>query len=197
MKYKIRLALNNIFTVLTALSVVAMVLVLIAILGPMIIRGSSAVFFTSTVEFREMQLDVYKRGNEKEIKEQLAKAYSYREHIYEKIDSFRKGLDTDAFANRAKDIYRQFKRELLDAGIQGAEYREKRTFAKQIRKDLETAFDSKNKQEVMKLLSGLDKYKTDEKIANTCASDFFQLADEFRTIIKDFDLSKRRKRHRI
>ena len=63
MNLRMRGTLDRIFTVLTALSVVLLTLVLIGVLGPMAYRGSGAVLFKGTVEFRKMQRDLFKRGN--------------------------------------------------------------------------------------------------------------------------------------
>jgi len=191
MKYNIRHILNKIFTVMTAASVVLMILVLIAVLGPMISRGSSAVFFKSTVEFRKMQLDLHYRGDKTKIGDDISQSKVHRDFIYNKIDVFKKGINTDFYTDKAKQIYRQFGKELQYNGIKGDELSSRRKFARGIRKDMEKAFKSLDKAEILQIINNLDQYKGDERIANTKAAEFFVLADEYREIIKDFDLSKR------
>jgi phosphate transport system permease protein len=191
MKYNIRHILNKIFTVMTASSVVLMIVVLIAVLGPMIVRGASAVFFKSTLEFRRMQFDLHNRGDKAEIGNEIAQSKVHREFIYSKIDYFKKGIDTDEFTQRAKQIYREFGKELKYNGIKGDELSNRRRVARVIRRDLEKAFKSLDKAEILQIINNLEQYKDDERIVNTKAVEFFVLADEYKEIIKDFDLSRR------
>ncbi len=191
MKYNIRLILDKIFTVMTAASVVLLILVIIAVLGPMILRGMSAVFFKSTVEFRRMQFDLYNRGDKAKIADEIAKSKVHRDFIYKKIDVFKKGINTDAFAKKAKQIYRQFGRELKYNNIKGEEFLTRRKFARRIRENLEKAFKSVDKAEILQIINNIEQYKTDERIGNTIAVEFFELADEYKEVMKNFDLSKR------
>lgn len=191
MKYNTRPIVDKIFTAMTVASVVLMMLVLVAVLGPMIVRGSAAVFFKSTVEFRKMQFDLHNRGDKEEIAENIAKSKVHRDFICNKIDAFKKGIDTDAFAQEVKQIYRQFGKELRYNNIKGDELNNRRKFARRIREDLEKAFKSLDKTETLQIINNLDQYKDDERIANTKAVEFFELADEYEELIRDFDLSKR------
>ncbi len=191
MKYNTRHILNKIFTVVTAASVALMIVILIAVLGPMIWRGSSAVFFKSTVEFRKMQLDLHRRGDKTEIDDEISQSEVYRDFIYHKIDAFKKGINTDYYTDRVKKIYRQFSKELQYNGIKGDELSRRRKFARGIRRDMEKAFRSLNKAEILQIIDNINKFKGDERIANTKAVEFFALADEYRKTIKNFDLSKR------
>ena len=93
MKFNFRKIFDKTFTVMTAASVVLMILVLVIVLGPMIWRGSSAVFFKSTTEFRRMQLDLHHRGNNTTISDEVAQSKVHRDFIYSKIDVFRKGIN--------------------------------------------------------------------------------------------------------
>ncbi len=191
MKYNIRQMLDKLFTIMTAASVVVMIVVLVAVLGPMAMRGGSAFFFKSTIEFRKMQSDIYHRGDKEKINENIAKSQVHRDFIYDKIDTFKKGIDADIFADRAKRIYRQFGKELQYNGVKGAQLSSRRKFARGIRKELERAFESLDKAEIVKILDGIEQHRTDERIADTAADEFFVLAKEYKEIIKNFDLSKR------
>ncbi len=191
MKYNTRHIINKIFTVVTAASVVLMIVILISVLGPMIWRGSSAVFFKSTVEFRKMQLDLHHRGDEAEIGDEISKSEIYRDFIYHKIDVFKKGINTDYYTDRVKQIYRKFSKELQYNGIKGDQLSRRRKFARGIRRDMEKAFKSLDKAEILQIIDDVNKCKGDERIANTKADEFFVLADEYKETIKNFDLSKR------
>jgi phosphate transport system permease protein len=191
MKYNLRTILDKFFTVMTASSVLLLIILLFTVLGPMIARGTSAVFFKSTVEFRQMQYDLHGRGSKEKIDSQISESKVHKDFIYSKIDSFKKGINTENFADRVKKIYRQFGKELKYNDVKGEELTRRRKFARVIREDLERAFKSLDKAEILQIIEGMDKYKDDERIANTTAVEFFALADEFKELIKDFDLSKR------
>ena len=62
MRSDIRRITNKAFTILTGLSVLLLTFILLIVLGPMVWRGSKAVLFKETIEFRKMQLDLYHRG---------------------------------------------------------------------------------------------------------------------------------------
>jgi len=191
MKYSLRETCDKTFTVMTALSVILLVVILVAVLGPMISKGITAVFFKSTVEFRRMQNDLHDRGSIEKIDEQIAKANIHRDYIYSKIDSFKMGIDTSFFKQKVKQIYRQFGNDLKSNNIKGTELSDRRKVARQIRSDLEKAFASLDKAGIIELIDGIDQHKTDHRITGTVAMGFYDLADQYKAIIKDFDLSKR------
>ena len=60
MRPGIRIAIDKFFTVVAGASVVCLCLVLVGVLGPMLWRGGSAVAFKGTVEFRKMQLVLFR-----------------------------------------------------------------------------------------------------------------------------------------
>lgn len=191
MRYGIRQAFDKLFTVLTTASVCLMILVLIAVLGPMIAKGMTAVFFKSTVEYRRMQHDLYGRGSQESIEKQTAESNKYKQFVYDKIDGFAKGIDTRNLKDEAKYIYREYKDQLRRNEIAGQEYSERTSNARQIQKDLQKAFDSTDKKEVVTLIDGLAQYKDDPRITGTVAEKFFALADDYKKIVENFDLGKR------
>ena len=91
MRTGLRSTFDKAFTILTALSVIFISLVLLGILGPMIWRGSGAVIFKGTVEFRKMQMALFERGNQKTLKEEIVESDNFRKSIYETINKFKKG----------------------------------------------------------------------------------------------------------
>ncbi len=191
MKYHMRILSDKIFTAMTVTSIVLLVAILIGLLGPMILKGSTAVFFSSTVEFRRMQFDLHNRGNKAKLNEDVKQSKLYRAYVYERIDEFKKGIDTSFFITRAKQIYRQYGKELKYSGIERGQRYERQKFARQIRRNLTKAFKSLDKAEITQILYSLNQYRTDERLANTSAVKFFELADEYKALIDNFDLSKR------
>lgn len=85
------------FTILTAMSVVFISLVLLGILGPIIWKGSNAVVFRGTVEFRKMQLSLFQRGDEQSLKSEITETDNFRKVVYEILEKFKRGIDRDAF----------------------------------------------------------------------------------------------------
>ena len=62
MRMLLRHILDKLFTSLAGLSVVLMAAALVVILGPIVWRGTGAVLFRGTVEFRRMQLEQFNRN---------------------------------------------------------------------------------------------------------------------------------------
>ncbi len=81
MNLRIRGKLDQLFTAATGLSVVLLMLVLVAILGPMLYRGSNAVFFQGTVEFRKMQRDLFRRADEATLNAEIAETEAFRRRV--------------------------------------------------------------------------------------------------------------------
>ena len=86
MRFLPRQITDKAFTVLTGASIVLLTLALVVVLGPMIYRGSKAVFFKDTIEFRKMQLDLYNRGDLETLQGESAKAETFRSQAYAIID---------------------------------------------------------------------------------------------------------------
>ena len=64
---------DKVFTGLAGGSVAVLSLVLLIVLVPMLGRGCTAVFFTETVEFREMEFTELGRGDEQALKAEVAR----------------------------------------------------------------------------------------------------------------------------
>ena len=95
MNVAVRGLFDRLFTVLTGLSVVLLTVILIVVLGPMVYRGSSAVWFDGTIEFRKMQRNVFGRGDAKVLEAEIAQTEGVRRTVYETVNAFRSGLDVD------------------------------------------------------------------------------------------------------
>ena len=107
MRPLIRRITDKSFTYLAGSSVVLLTAVLLIVLGPMVWRGAKAVIFKDTIEFRKMQLDLYNRGNPENLNTEVAEAKNFRAIVYDTINKFKHGIDTEELTDRAKQIYRQ------------------------------------------------------------------------------------------
>jgi len=192
MKIVIRNTFDKAFTILTALSVIFISLVLLGILGPMIWRGSGAVIFKGTVEFRKMQMDLFERGNQDVLQNEIVETDTVRKTIFETINRFKKGIDTEALCDRVRDIHREFGQELRLKGITGQEYSRLRSITRDIRDKLEVTFESQDKKEITKNIEYVLQFKKDERFKATCAEELFQIALGFQKDIAKIDLNKRK-----
>ena len=95
MGLRTRHILDKTFTVLAGASVALLSIVLLLILGPMILKGSSAVFFHGTVEFRKMQRDLFERGDLETLTAERKHTDDVRAVVYETIETFRKSIQID------------------------------------------------------------------------------------------------------
>jgi phosphate transport system permease protein len=191
MRTSFRRISDKAFTILTGTSVVLLTFVLLIILGPMVWRGAKAVVFKDTVEFRKMQLDLYARGNPESLEIESAEAESFRNTVYEVVDEFKHGIDTEELTDRAKQIYRQFGKELRYKGVTGEEYREIRSLARDLRDTLQSAFESNDKKIINENTDYVLQYRSDANLADTAAAEFFTLAEDFQQSINNIDLNKR------
>lgn len=191
MKASGRVILDKVFTAVTGLSVVLMVIVLVVILGPMLWRGFGAVAFKGTVEFRKMQLAEFGHGDESEVKAETAKTETARKTVYEMIDKFKSGIDFEQLEDRAKEVYRDFGKELQRKGVSREEYTSLRSLSRKIRDELIAAFSSSNIGEINKHLDFVLKYENDSRFEGTMASQFFQMAKDYREEATKIDLGKR------
>ena len=191
MKVVVRTTFDKAFTVLTALSVVLLCLVLVMILGPMIWRGGGAVVFRGTVEFHKMQLTEFGHGSESEIQAEVTEAEAVRKHVYEIIDEFKRGIDPEELADKARKIHRDFGEELRYKQTPQQQYTELRSITRDIRDHLETAFASQDKSQIARNIEYVLQYEQDERFKGTAADGFFKLAREFQEAVAGIDLRKR------
>lgn len=191
MKASGRIFLDKVFTAITGLSVILLVIVLLVILGPMLRRGLSAVAFKGTVEFRKMQLAEFGKGDESAVQAEATKTENIRKTVYETIDKFKSGVDFEELTDRAKDIHRDFGKELQRKGVSREEYTELRSLSREIRNKLTAAFSSSDIGEINEHIEYILKYKSDARFEGTGASQFFQMADDYREAATKIDLEKR------
>lgn len=189
MKLGIRRTLDRLFTGLTGASIVLLMLVLVAVLGPMIYRGSSAVLFGGTIEFRKMQRDLFNRADRAALEAEIAEADKARQVVYEMVDRFKKGIDIAAKSSQAREINREYGRELRYRDATPEEYTESREVARTIRDKLEEAFSSQDIELIRKNIAEVLAHKDEPRFKGTVAERYFTLATEFLDAAEHIDLS--------
>lgn len=190
MRIKVREFWNYSFTLCSAISAAILVLALLIFLVPMLGQGLPVVFFSGTVEFRKMQLQLFDRGNTEALQAEIAKTEAVRDKIYAIVDHFSRGIDTDHLADEARDLYRQYGDELRYREVPRERYTELRSRAKEIRDHLLDAFESTDKDRVMRDLDAARSLKSDV-FSGTAVEKLFTLAKEYRQTVQTVDLSRR------
>jgi phosphate transport system permease protein len=168
-----------------------MVCFLLVILGPMLVRGAKAVFFFGTNEFREMQLAVFGHGDAERIQRENREIEEARAFVYEAVNRFRRGIDTEHLEDEVRDIYRDYGSYLRDLGISGERYSTLRAKAKDLRDILVEAFESRDKKDVQSKLQSVLEYRADPDFDETPVGAYFQTAESYARIAESVDLSKR------
>jgi phosphate transport system permease protein len=187
---KVRGQLDRVFTAATGASVVLLTLALAVILGPMVWRGGSAVFFRGTVEFRKMQRDLFGRGNEQALDAEIGETQKLRQPIYDMIDAFQKGVDVEALSEQVRDIHRQFGQELRDKHVPTEQYTRLRELTRHLRDKLETAFHSQNIDEIKRIIAEVLQDADNPQLKGTSAERLFTIARQFLQAAEQTDLSK-------
>jgi len=190
MNLGVRRTLDRVFTALTGATIVLLALVLIAVLGPMVYRGSSAVLFRGTVEFRKMQRDLFRRADEKALAAEIAETDQARQAVYQMIDHFKKGIDIEAMSSEAREINREYGRELRYKDTSPEQYTEAREVARTIRDLLEEAFNSQDIELIRRNIGEVLAHKDEARFRGTIAERFFVLAGDFLTAAEHVDLSR-------
>ncbi|MFA5784703.1 MAG: phosphate ABC transporter permease PstA [Phycisphaerae bacterium] len=191
MRHTIRRITDKAFTILAGTSIVLLTFVLLIVLGPMVWRGAKAVIFKDTVEFRKMQLNLYNRGNPESLEIETAETERFRKTVYEIVDDFKHGIDTEALVNKSKQIYRQLGKELRYKEVTDQEYQRIRSLARDLRDRLQAAFESNDKKTIKENIDYVLQYRLDKDLADTAAAEFFTLAEDFQQSIENIDLNKR------
>jgi phosphate transport system permease protein len=190
MNLRMRGQLDRLFTAVTGLSVVLLTLVLLVILGPMLYRGSSAVLFDGTVEFRKMQRDLFGRDGETALNAEIAETEKFRRRVYAMIDEFRKGVDIEGMSDEVREIHRTFGAELRGKSVPPGEYTKLRGLTRDIRDRLELAFRSHDANEIGRLVAGVLEHEDHPQLKGTAAARFFEIARSFRQASRQIDLSR-------
>ena len=193
MKFRIlsRELWDKCFTGASILSVLLMVAILLVVLGPMMARGFKAVFFFGTNEFREMQLAVFGHGDSETIRRENEEIEEARLFIYQGVDRFRQGIDTDHLRDDVRDAYREYGSYLRDNAVSGEPYSDKREKAKVLRDALQEAFESRDKSYALLKLQTVLESRDDPDFKGTVIENYFKTADRYKHVVETVDLTKR------
>ena len=190
MRLATRNYLDKVFTITTWLTVFVIIVFLLLILGPILSKGAGAVVFKDTVEFRKMQAALFNRGSEIRLSAEKNETAVVRQKIYDTIDNFRKGIDTQSLTEQVRAIYRRCGQELRRKDLTPQQYTDIRATLKDIRDCLETAFAGKDKADIAETISYVMRFSGDENFKGTSAEDFFTIAADFQKAVEKTDLTK-------
>jgi len=179
------------FTFFSSLSIVLMVGALVIILGPMLRRGFSAVFFQGTVEFRRMQLAQFGHGDEEAVADEVAQVTELRQEIYAILNKFQAGIEPSALIDRVRSINREYGQELRGKNIVGADYTELRRRARDLRDLLQDALESTDRELVEANLKSVLQHRADPLYTDSVMAEMFVTARQYQNVIQGIDLSHR------
>ncbi len=189
----LRRVLDKAFTTLAGGMVLLMLATLVIILGPMLYRGSSAVVFRDTVEFRNFQYQVFGRGDQAAIAAQNAEFGQYRRQAYEILGRFGRGIETDALTAQVRATHRAY-RDMLDERTMGtAERRAAVEASKAICDDLQKAIESTDHAAATALLESAIKKASDPAFKSTPAEKYLSIAVDYRPVAGMIDPAHRDK----
>jgi len=191
MRLLIRQLWDKFFTGSAVVSILLMVLALVLILGPMLVRGGSAVFFRGTVEFRKMQLALYNRGDVDEITTESAEVEKSRQVIFDTLNHFRRGIETEHLIKRARKFYRDYGDQLRQQNTPSEQYTLLRSQAKKIRNKLCDAYESENKNQVLENLDFVIQQQDNSDFKGTLLEELFVLAQKYKKVVQSIDLTRR------
>jgi phosphate transport system permease protein len=191
MNVPLRQWLDRLFTVLAILSVVLIVAALVGILLPMMWRGGGAVVFRGTVEFRKMQLEKHGRGDKAAMLAEIERTGQVRKRAYEILDEFSAGIDTSELGARVRQIHREFCVQMEARDPPGEQTARLRSLSKELRDDLQQAFETNDKPQAIKFLDAVASHADDAGLKGTPATGFFDIARRYRGTVDHFDLGRR------
>lgn len=192
MKLGTRHLVDKSFTLLAGTSVVLLSIVLLTVLGPMIWKGSSAVVFHGTVEFREMQRDLFERADADELAGEVAKTDDVRAEVYRLIDRFKQAvaIDLEALDEQAKETYKAFGDELKENNVTGAAYSDARRLARELRKTFQDALESQDQAEIAESMDEVLAHANEDVFKGTTFETLFGMARTFKQATQTMDLSR-------
>jgi phosphate transport system permease protein len=111
-----RKLLDKSFSACAILAVMLLTAFLLFVLTPLVVRGIGAYVFKGTVEYRRMMFDQFDRGNEDDLKLEIAASAVCRKPIYDAINAFEQELESMPRAKRKelKPVFRIVREELSE-----------------------------------------------------------------------------------
>lgn len=190
MSVKSRIAKDKLFSLVSTSAIILLVVTLLIVLSPILFRGAQAVVFVSSVEFRRLQYDMHGRGDEAQLQAEIAEYERKKGEIFDVVNDFSEGIDTNASISRIRDAYREYGRELRYKNVSKDDYTSLRAKAKQIRDLLTEAMESDDLAQAKSKLLQVEK-SYDQVFADTDFAVVFDVAAKYGKIIEEVDLSLR------
>jgi phosphate transport system permease protein len=195
MRTVIRRILDRLFTSIAGLSVLLMAAALVLVLGPIIVRGASAVFFSGTVEFRRMQMQEFDCGDAEAVKAEVQQCQQARQNVWGLIGHFSLGIDTDRLESQVKDALREYDKQMrnrVEAGSLGSqEARDLRDKARRLRDLLIEATATADKAEALGKLQEVLDSPDCVALAGTAGEELARLAGQYKVTVESVDLTRR------
>ncbi len=185
-----RIILDKIFTITAWFCAIMMIVILGIYLLPMFSKGVTAVVFQGTVEFRELQLVKHGRGDEKAVQQELEKSEKLRNELRAIISEFRKGMNREAIGERIRDIYKDYKDELKNKGIEGDQYRTLYSKAKEIRNAFCDLLESNDNNFVLSELDKILAQRNNLNFESKLTQEMFRLAENYKHNVEKIDLAR-------
>ena len=183
---------DKLFTGCAYVAVLVMVAVLLVVLVPVFQRGSSAVVFRETIEFRKLQRDMHSRGDIDALKAEQQQVQQLRNEVYSTIDAFKSAVDTGALQQQAEAIFQEFNEHLRQSDIPRGQYFALRIVSERIRDTLLETFETGSPDQAEQLLDSVMAYADDQRFVGTPAEQYVELAKDFRQTLEHIDLSRQR-----
>lgn len=191
MNVPVRRTLNRIFTVSSGGAVLLMLAALVIILVPLVWKGSEAVVFKQTIEFRKWERDEYGRGGE-QLEEDIKKAGAARAAVYRILTEHQSNIIPEDNENKAVQVYRDYKDQMSnrvdDGRLSEEKYREYRAKARAIRTDLTDAYNAVDRKKMLTLLDGVLAQSDAACFQGTVAMRFFELAEKYKAFVEETDI---------
>lgn len=92
MNLQSRKLLDRSFTAFSGISIAFMALALVILLGPIIVKGLGAYFFTSTIEQRKANFQLFDRGNREALQQETVQSNLARAPLYVALEEFQREL---------------------------------------------------------------------------------------------------------
>jgi phosphate transport system permease protein len=195
MRTVIRRILDKLFTSVASLSILLMAAALVLVLGPIILQGASAVFFSGTIEFRRMQLQEFDHGDAENIKAEIRQCQEARKPAWELVERFSRGIETDRLASQARDALREYDKQMrnrVEAGGLGSQQaRDMRDKARRLRDLLIEAMETTDKAEALGKLHEVLDSPDSKAFSGTVGEELVRLAGQYKAIVETVDLTRR------
>jgi phosphate transport system permease protein len=183
--------LDRLFTGASVGSVLLIALALALVLAPMLWRGTGAVVFSGTVEFRKMQLENFNRGHAADVEAELATAQAARAPVYEMLNRFSRGLDTQRLQDEAQQISLEFSKQLDQRDLAPADRTRLRSLSRRLRDALIEAYEAPDKAAASERLQWVLDHALDPGLKGSVAEGFVRLAHDYQHVLATVDLSYR------